>query len=852
MQQQDQTKRIVIFCVSMALCFAVWFGLKAWLYPPPPPPAPPEARLAAALLSSVDGDLGQGITQAAVLWSVEAKHSAESKPEEKPDRAQPPPVVAEKPPPAPDRLKTLGDISRTSKFHIRAVFTPRGGGVLSVVLNKFQEADALGRPVKLPDGSPAPYRLVPEDPTNPSNLLLHFDVNKKDDEKPYDTLGKADWTGGPDGKSDPEVVTDAVDGRERQSVTFWSPPVQGFQIAKTYSLTQGDYHIGLEVKVKRLAGASLDPDKTLPFRYQMTAFHGLPVEGRWYTNTFRNTLIGQVDSKTGYVSRDLQDLRQTMSWEGGNPVERQQGYILRYAAVAVQYFASVVVVDNNQEKQDFLAHARPTLETAVVKGVVQTIDVQHNTFELVRSDNKIEKFRIREDEKAELFGEGLHEGMKTAVVYSTGGYEGEKDYPEYAHKLLDDAQTQPLWEDDVTVRVATEPIELKPGGEAVQKYLLYNGPVKTMLLSQMGGVEAVRPELVNRYLYDLNLDTLTDYQSNNWFGNYITGPLRISYLLIQITNIMHTVLWGLHYYIGIPYIVCIMILTLMVRGVMFPVSRKQAMTSLRMQELAPELKKLKEKFGDDKTAMGAAQMELYRKHGINPLGTCWMLMLQMPIFMGLYYSLQESIHFRLAGVSSYWMPNLAAPDMLVYWSNHIPFISQPEYYGWPFYLGPFLNILPILAVSLMLVQQKWTMPPPTDEQQEQQQKMMKYMMVFMGVMFYKVASGLCIYFIASSVWGFVERRMLPKRKPGAPPTEAGPGLLARLIPPKSPNGSEVVTPAGTAKETFSSRFFQEEQRTKGKRGKRRLDKAGKAESDGTMWDRLRAWWEDVLEQAQKK
>ena len=88
-------------------------------------------------------------------------------------------------------------------------------------------------------------------------------------------------------------------------------------------------------------------------------------------------------------------------WEGGNAVDRQQGYVMRYAGVAVQYFASVIVVDNKQEKQDFLAHARPTLETAVVKGVVQTIDSRHNTFELVRADNnKIEKFRIREDEKA--------------------------------------------------------------------------------------------------------------------------------------------------------------------------------------------------------------------------------------------------------------------------------------------------------------------------------------------------------------------------------------------------------------------------------------------------------------------
>ncbi len=56
-------------------------------------------------------------------------------------------------------------------------------------------------------------------------------------------------------------------------------------------------------------------------------------------------------------------------------------------------------------------------------------------------------------------------------------------------------------------------------------------------------------------------------------------------------------------------------------------------------------------------------------------------------------------------------------------------------------------------------------PPPADEQQAMQQKMMKYMMVFFGLMFYKVAAGLCLYFIASSVWGFCERKLLPKKKP---------------------------------------------------------------------------------------
>ena len=77
-------------------------------------------------------------------------------------------------------------------------------------------------------------------------------------------------------------------------------------------------------------------------------------------------------------------------------------------------------------------------------------------------------------------------------------------------------------------------------------------------------------------------------------------------------------------------------------------------------------------------------------------------------------------------------------------------------------LGPYLNILPIFTIVLFIVQQKMFMPPPTDEQSAMQQKVMKYMMVFMGLIFYKVASGLCLYFIASSLWGLAERKILPK------------------------------------------------------------------------------------------
>lgn len=175
------------------------------------------------------------------------------------------------------------------------------------------------------------------------------------------------------------------------------------------------------------------------------------------------------------------------------------------------------------------------------------------------------------------------------------------------------------------------------------------------------------------------------------------------------------------------------------------------------------------------------------------------MFLQLPIFLGLYYALQESIHFRLAplfpGID--WIQNLAAPDMLIRWGEHIPFVSRPQdltraFPGSLIYLGPYFNILPVLAVALMIVQQKLTTPPPTDEQQAASQKMMKYMTGLVGLMFYKVAAGLALYFIASSVWGLTERKLLPKRQitPGAEPAKPG-GAVARAkarVPERDGNG----------------------------------------------------------------
>ena len=258
---------------------------------------------------------------------------------------------------------------------------------------------------------------------------------------------------------------------------------------------------------------------------------------------------------------------------------------------------------------------------------------------------------------------------------------------------------------------------------------------------------------------------------HTWISEHIFNPIGWTWLLIKTTNLMHAVLDWLHSFLP-NYGICILCLTVMVRGLLFPISRHQAISGADLQAkmavLTPEIKVLKEKYQGDFRGFSQAQQELYRKHNVNPLAGlagCLPLVLQMPIFMGLYYALQESIHFRLEPFWPLWIKNLAAPDMLIWWGEQIPWISRPEDQGGFLYLGPFFNLLPVIAVSFMIVQQKMIMPPPTDEAQEMQQKMMKFMMIFMGVFFYKVAAGLCVYFIASSCWGLCERKLLPKRQP---------------------------------------------------------------------------------------
>jgi len=289
---------------------------------------------------------------------------------------------------------------------------------------------------------------------------------------------------------------------------------------------------------------------------------------------------------------------------------------------------------------------------------------------------------------------------------------------------------------DVSFRLTRRPVDMEPNETGINdEFKIYLGPKS--------------PEL----LADYGLDSMIDY---GWF-DFVAKPMLVV----------------MHFFYGIVgnYGIAIILLTLVVRSAMFPLSRKQALNAMKMQELQPEIKRIAEKYKSSPEQRMKAQQELFRKHKYNPFSGCLPIFVQLPIFIGLYRSLAVDVELRQAPLISEnirWASNLAAPDMFWYWEPYLPTFLAGEN-GW---LGPFLNLLPLVTIVLFLVQQKMFMPPPTDEQSAMQQKMMKYMMIVMGFMFFKVPAGLCVYFITSSIWSICERKMLPKPKPAEPVGQA--------------------------------------------------------------------------------
>jgi YidC/Oxa1 family membrane protein insertase len=196
---------------------------------------------------------------------------------------------------------------------------------------------------------------------------------------------------------------------------------------------------------------------------------------------------------------------------------------------------------------------------------------------------------------------------------------------------------------------------------------------------------------------------------------------------------------------------CIILISLIVYGAMYPLTLKSMLSMKRMQALQPKMAELRERYKKNPEKLNKEIMELYKQHQVNPMSGCLPLLFQMPIFVGLYQVLWRSIYFR--GEGFLWIKDLSMPDQLFKLPFTVPF------------LGDYFNILPILMTGIMFAQQRMTMKSMAggDPEQIAQQKMMAvFFPIFLGFIFYNFASGLNLYFVVFYVLSTVSQWHIAK------------------------------------------------------------------------------------------
>ena len=259
--------------------------------------------------------------------------------------------------------------------------------------------------------------------------------------------------------------------------------------------------------------------------------------------------------------------------------------------------------------------------------------------------------------------------------------------------------TRMLNEDDAAIGFKGDPVTVAPNATTEISATLYTGP------KLQDRLDAINP----------TLDLTVDYGFLWWMSQPLHWLMTFFYGFVG--N------WG----------VAIILLTFVVRGLMYPLTKKQYTSMAKMRKLQPKMEALKERFGDDRQKMGAATMELYKKEKVNPLGGCLPLLLQMPIFIGLFWMLQESVELRHAPFML-WIDDLSALD--------------------PYY------VLPLLMGASMWFMSKMQPSMSTDPMQ---QKMMQFMPVIFTVFFLWFPSGLVLYWVVSNVVTLIQQTIIYKQ-----------------------------------------------------------------------------------------
>ncbi|TLD40242.1 MAG: Inner membrane protein translocase component YidC, long form [Candidatus Jettenia ecosi] len=282
-----------------------------------------------------------------------------------------------------------------------------------------------------------------------------------------------------------------------------------------------------------------------------------------------------------------------------------------------------------------------------------------------------------------------------------------------------DAQGIPINEKaehgDFMVSIQTNKLRIPPHDMVKHSYLYFVGPKKEEILKH----------------YE-TLDALLTY---GWLN-------AISKALLAFLNAVHRVLPN--------YGLSIIVLTILIKMILFPLTKKSQVSMFRMQQLQPMINQLKEKYKHDKQRMGKEQMLLFKKYGANPMSGCLPMLLQLPVFFALFRTLQLSFEMRQAPFVL-WINDLSRPDTLMTLPFTIPFI------------GNALNILPLVMTGASFVQMKTTpKAPAADPQAQAQQKMMSFMPIMFAFILYNMPSGLTLYWTVSTVFSIIEGIIIRK------------------------------------------------------------------------------------------
>jgi YidC/Oxa1 family membrane protein insertase len=267
---------------------------------------------------------------------------------------------------------------------------------------------------------------------------------------------------------------------------------------------------------------------------------------------------------------------------------------------------------------------------------------------------------------------------------------------------------------------------------------IFAGPYDTGLLKELDA------------LYDdpsisYNPDYVQALNIQGWFS-FISQPFsKFLFLLME-----------LFYAITRSWAASIILLTIALRAMMYPLNNWSIRSSIKMQEIAPKVKAVQEKYKKDPKKAQVEVMNLYRESGINPITGCFPVLLQMPFLVGMFYVLKSCFPLRGAMFIPGWIDDLSTPDILFTWGQPIWFIGNE------------FHLLPILMGATMFLQQRFSSKGPVDPSKmsdaEKQQKMMGNMMaVLFTVMFYNFPSGLNIYFMLSTLLGIGQQAWMMKR-----------------------------------------------------------------------------------------